>query len=269
MTVQTQTIDMVPDFRFFERKQHRKLKQVLALTLVASVIFTACCLFTTISMVSMALGLLNSMGVFGDGELSEYIGYASVIGSVVGMAGNMVWPGGGIGSGYGADGFGVGHSTETYAGALNVADPSMTAAEKADYLKDISWSDQRALDGVYSGNTESVLAETAKIEKLNAAANAEKGVKVAGDVAKETKPLTDIEKVNQNTTKWQETQKAAADAKAAEAATNASANSSSANNPLTGSGKTNAPVKTIPVKTVPLKTTPKPIPSSEVKVYLV
>ncbi len=103
----------------FEFIRKNKLKRLVAFMLLMTFgLYVGCGIsFLAIGLISSAIGLLNSMGVFGDGELSEILGYVSIIGSVVGFAGNMMCPGGGIGSGYGADGFGIGAPTESYATA--------------------------------------------------------------------------------------------------------------------------------------------------------
>ena len=83
----------------FEFVKKTRSKRVVALTLLMMFGLSIGCgiSFLAIGLISAGIGLLNAMGVFGDGELSEILGYVSIIGSVVGFAGNMMWPGGGIG----------------------------------------------------------------------------------------------------------------------------------------------------------------------------
>lgn len=106
----------------FEFIKKTKAKRMVALTLLMLFGLSVGCgiSFMAIGLISAGIGMLNSMGVFGDGQLSEILGYVSIVGSVVGFAGNMMWPGGGIGSGYGADGFGIGAPTESYATAAGL-----------------------------------------------------------------------------------------------------------------------------------------------------
>lgn len=186
MSVQTHAICMDPGFAVFYK--NRKLKKLLALFLVASVLVVACCAFTTIALVSSLLGVANSMGVFGDGKLSEYIGYASILGSMAGMAGNMAWPGGGIGTGYGTDGFGIGYTTETYAAAGQVF-----GATDAGYMENMSAGDRMDLDKAIRANPVEVDKQLI-LNQQEAAANA---ATTQPDVTKDVK-LSPSEQVKAN-----------------------------------------------------------------------
>ena len=144
----------------YDFRKKNRLKKLFACTLVLSVFVVTSCSFVAIGLISTALGLLNSMGVFGDGKLSEIIGYASIIGSVVGFAGNMMYPGGGIGPGYGKDGFGIGYSTDTYQAAMGdmsqYANGTNISGEEASNLLNNDGIKQGTLDDWIRANPDSV-----------------------------------------------------------------------------------------------------------------
>jgi hypothetical protein len=190
---------MDPGFGVFFR--NRKLKKLLALFLVASVLVVACCAFTTIALVSSLLGVANSMGVFGDGKLSEYIGYASILGSMAGMAGNMVWPGGGIGAGYGTDGFGIGYTTDTYAAAGQVF-----GATDPGYMENMSAGDRMDLDKAIRANPVDVDKQLILNQKEAAASAAANQTTVTKDVK-----LSPAEQVKANQAAYLESQKVPGD----------------------------------------------------------
>lgn len=81
----------------FARKTRAKVAVAFGLLATLSILAGCFVPFAMIGMISMALGMLNSMGVFGDGKLSQIIGMVSMVGSMVGMAGSIMCPGGGIG----------------------------------------------------------------------------------------------------------------------------------------------------------------------------
>ena len=159
----------------YDFRKKNRLKKLFACTLVLSVFVVTSCSFVAIGLISAALGMLNSMGVFGDGKLSEIIGYASIIGSVVGFAGNMMYPGGGIGSGYGKDGFGIGYSTETYQAAMgdmaNYATGANLSGEQATELLKNDAVSQGTLNDWIRANPESVGNLQGTYETQNAIKN--------------------------------------------------------------------------------------------------
>jgi len=80
------------DDTMLEIRRHRRTKKMFVVVslLACSVVLQACVSFGMLSLISGALGMLNAMGVFGDGELSEIIGMVSMVGTMVGMVGGML-----------------------------------------------------------------------------------------------------------------------------------------------------------------------------------
>jgi len=101
----------------FSRRTNAKI--LLCLLFIATLTVSGCFIsFAMIGLISAGLGLLNMLGVFGDGKLSQWIGMIAMVGSIVGLAGSLMSPGGGIG--YGSDGFFMGQPP-----AATISGPSL------------------------------------------------------------------------------------------------------------------------------------------------
>ncbi len=71
------------------RRKKKRWMVLTALLVASSFLCVGCISFGTLTLVSMALGMANSMGLFGDGKTSKIMSYVSMVGTLVGMVGGL------------------------------------------------------------------------------------------------------------------------------------------------------------------------------------
>ncbi len=85
----TAVVGLEEGYLLQSRRKKKRWMVLTALLVASSFLCVGCISFGTLTLVSMALGMANSMGLFGDGKTSKIMSYVSMVGTLVGMVGGL------------------------------------------------------------------------------------------------------------------------------------------------------------------------------------